>query len=75
MRGYELIYPSSNQDKNEMFNKMLTKANDIWDEFTTGKKHKMRHDQQRQKQPEKPKPQTPNDAKKMKTPVAYSTKA
>ena len=59
-----------------MFNKMLTKANDIWDEFTTGKKHKMRHDQQRQKQPEKPiKPQTPNDAKKLKTPVLHSTKA
>lgn len=49
MRGYELIYPSSDPDKNFKYETMIKKANDIWDEFTTGKKHKMRHDQQRPK--------------------------
>jgi len=41
MRGYELIYPSNNKEKNTIFEKLLQKSNDIWDEFTTGKqKHK-----------------------------------
>lgn len=41
MRGYELIYPSSDKTKNAMYDKLIAKSNDIWDEFTTGKhKHK-----------------------------------
>lgn len=41
MRGYELIYPSADKVKNQMYEKLLQKSNDIWDEFTTGKfKHK-----------------------------------
>lgn len=43
MRGYELIYPCSDPEKNALFDKMLQKSNDIWDEFTTGKlRHKQR---------------------------------
>ena len=41
MRGYELIYPCEDAKKNALFDQMLKKSNDIWDEFTTGKhKHK-----------------------------------
>jgi len=36
--GYELIYPPAEEEKEEEYEGMLTKANDIWDEFTTGKK-------------------------------------
>lgn len=43
MTGYELIYPSNRKDKNALYEKLLQKANYIWDEFTTGKnKHKQR---------------------------------
>lgn len=37
-RGYELIYPSSNSDKNQLYNKLIEKSNEIWDDFTTGKR-------------------------------------
>jgi hypothetical protein len=37
MRGYELIYPSSSENKNSLFEKLLAKSNEIWDDFTTGK--------------------------------------
>jgi len=37
MRGYELIYPSSDKAKNQIYEKLLQKSNDIFDEFTTGK--------------------------------------
>jgi uncharacterized protein YdcH (DUF465 family) len=37
MRGYELIYPSSSETKNTLFEKLLAKSNQIWDDFTTGK--------------------------------------
>jgi len=43
MRGFELIYPSSSQSKNQVYLRMLNKANEIWDEYTTGKqKHRQR---------------------------------
>jgi len=43
MTGYELIYPSNRKDKNAIYEKLLQKANYIWDEFTTGKnKHRQR---------------------------------
>jgi hypothetical protein len=38
MSGYELIYPSCNKQKNVIYEKLLKKSNDIWDDFTTGKK-------------------------------------
>ena len=71
MRGYELIYPSSDPEKNAMYDKMITKANDIWDEFTTGKRHKQRHDQQRPKVPEKQVTKKPS----VISPVIASAKA
>jgi hypothetical protein len=37
-RGYELIYPSSNKEKNLLYNKLIEKSNEIWDDFTTGKR-------------------------------------
>ena len=43
MRGYELIYPSFDKPRNANYEKLITKSNEIWDEFTTGKaKHKQR---------------------------------
>ena len=38
MRGYELIYPSADKARNALYEQMLFKANEMWDEFTTGKK-------------------------------------
>ena len=39
--GLELIYPPlGDDDKEEMYEAMIKKANDIWDEFTTGKNKK-----------------------------------
>ena len=39
--GYELIYPPlGDEEKEEQYEGMLKKANDIWDEFTTGKNKK-----------------------------------
>ena len=37
MRGYELIYPSADKVRNALYEQMLKKANEMWDEFTTGK--------------------------------------
>lgn len=36
--GLELIYPPLEEEKEVEYEAMLKKANDIWDEFTTGKK-------------------------------------
>jgi hypothetical protein len=36
--GFELIYPPLEEEKEEEYEGMLRRANDIWDEFTTGKK-------------------------------------
>jgi hypothetical protein len=43
--GYELIYPvpgksAEAQAKNKLYDTYLKKANDLWDEFTTGRKAK-----------------------------------
>lgn len=40
MGGYELIYPSPNEEKNAEFESFIEKANYLWDEFTTGNKYK-----------------------------------
>jgi nitric oxide reductase activation protein len=43
MRGFELIYPSNDKAKNQYYQKLILKSNEIWDEFTTGKqKHKQK---------------------------------
>ena len=43
--GYELIFPAiSDQNLNEKYETQLKKANDIWDEFTTGNRGKNRRD-------------------------------
>ena len=40
---YELIFPSLyEEEKNEKYEVFLKKANEIWDEFTTGTKGKKR---------------------------------
>ena len=39
---YELIYPWPDEEKNKKYASFIVKANELWDEFTTGKpKHKM----------------------------------
>ncbi len=38
MRGYELIYPCLDKAKLYSYEQMLKKSNEIFDEFTTGKK-------------------------------------
>ena len=38
MGGYELIYPSSSHELNEKYDKFIMKSNEIWDDFTTGKR-------------------------------------
>ena len=39
---YELIFPAFDEEKNEHYEMLLKKANEIWDEFTTGAKGKKR---------------------------------
>ena len=34
---YELIYPWPDEEKNKKYAGFIAKANDLWDEFTTGK--------------------------------------
>lgn len=38
--GFELIYPWPGAERNEVYNNFIQKANDLWDEFTTGTKSK-----------------------------------
>ena len=41
--NYELIFPSLfEEEKNHQYEVFIKKANDIWDEFTTGAKGKKR---------------------------------
>ena len=37
MGGYELIYPAEDAGQNVVYQNLLKKAKDIFDEFTTGK--------------------------------------
>ena len=39
--GYELIYPNEEDPEvNKRYELFLQKANELWDDFTTGSKHK-----------------------------------
>jgi hypothetical protein len=38
--GYELIFPNENEEDNKLYELFLQKANDLWDDFTTGSKNK-----------------------------------
>lgn len=39
--GYELIFPNeSNEEEHRKYEGFLSKANELWDEFTTGSKFK-----------------------------------
>ena len=40
MGGYELIYPCKDEEKNKQYEAFIKKANDLWDDFTTGGKSK-----------------------------------
>lgn len=40
MGGYELIFPSSDENRNKDYESFIQKANDLWDDFTTGGKAK-----------------------------------
>lgn len=40
MGGYELIYPCENEERNKDYENFIQKANDLWDDFTTGGKSK-----------------------------------
>lgn len=36
--GYELIYPNEkNEEMNKLYEHFIVKANELWDDFTTGK--------------------------------------
>lgn len=40
MGGYELIFPSTDESVNHKYDGFIQKANDLWDDFTTGGKSK-----------------------------------
>ena len=40
MGGYELIFPSNDETRNKDYENFIQKANDLWDDFTTGGKSK-----------------------------------
>lgn len=37
MAGYELIFPSGDKARNQNYETLLKKANEIWDDFNIGK--------------------------------------
>jgi hypothetical protein len=37
MKGYELIYPSPDKGKNDKYEEMIKKSQDLWEEFYMGK--------------------------------------
>lgn len=38
--GYDLIFPSPDEAMNKQYEAFIQKANDLWDDFTTGGKSK-----------------------------------
>lgn len=40
MGGYELVFPCADKEKNKRYDEMLAKSNEIFDDFTTGKKRR-----------------------------------
>jgi hypothetical protein len=38
MGGYEMIFPSKNKDMQDEYEMFIKRANELWDEFTTGNK-------------------------------------
>lgn len=40
IKGYELIYPSADQSKNDKYNELIRKSQDLWDDFYVGKNRK-----------------------------------
>jgi VanZ family protein len=40
IKGYELIYPSADQAKNDKYNELIRKSQDLWDDFYVGKNRK-----------------------------------
>ena len=44
MGGYELIFPSKDEEKNKKYEMFIQKANELWDDFTTGSKNKKNKD-------------------------------
>ena len=37
MKGYELIYPCPDKVKNDKYDEMIDKSQELWDEFYVGK--------------------------------------
>ena len=37
MAGYELIYPTGDRTKNQNYELLIKKANEVWDDFNIGK--------------------------------------
>ena len=40
MGGYERIFPCKDEEMNQKYEGFIVKANELWDEFTTGGKSK-----------------------------------
>lgn len=54
--GYELVYPSPDDSAlNDKYETLIKKANDIWDDFTTGNKQKRTRESKLEVPIEKPK--------------------
>jgi hypothetical protein len=59
MGDWKMIYPCEDPARNTVYEGFIKKANNLWDEFTTGKKanNKNLHQEKRQDYPKKqPKP-------------------
>lgn len=40
MGGYERIFPCKDENMNKKYEEFIVKANELWDDFTTGGKNK-----------------------------------
>ena len=45
--GWELIYPWPEEDRNKVYGEFIVKAQEIWDEFTTGKGKRLSMEERR----------------------------
>ena len=52
---FELIYPWPDEERNNLYSEFIVKANDLWDEFTTGNAKAKRQALEEKKNNGKPK--------------------
>jgi hypothetical protein len=61
MGGWKMIYPCEDRARNTVYDGFVRKANDLWDEFTTGNKAKNKQMHLERRPPGPPKAMKPQN--------------